>query len=273
MAEIVDQVPAPVLARHSSGTQHLPRSPCRPLRPHLRREAVLGGGRVRCATARGAWLRFRASARPRLRDRAPCTRVRRFGLPGHGRRLQRRPGGGSPPERPRRLSSIVKTCASSISGASASTRSPASSTRRDPQSNQGVVAGAGGRSSSPGACGAPWLSSSCTPRPCCVMGCPCGLLAGIRHRDLCWPCILEVQLDLRADVMHVADELFELAPEGSLLDHSTEEQANRYFTSEGMRAPTSSAGLRGVAFVPAYVDSADIDDSVWHVLAVGKAED
>ena len=85
--------------------------------------------------------------------------------------------------------------------------------------------------------------------------------------------ISEVELDLRADVMRVSYELFELAPEGSLLDHSTEEHANRYFTSEGMRALMSSAGLRAVAFVPAYLDSADIDDSVWHVLAVGKAEE
>jgi SAM-dependent methyltransferase len=85
--------------------------------------------------------------------------------------------------------------------------------------------------------------------------------------------ISEVELDLRHDVMRVSYELFELAAEGDLLDHSTEEHANRYFTSEGMRALMSSAGLRAVAFVPAYVDSADIDDSVWHVLAVAKAED
>jgi SAM-dependent methyltransferase len=85
--------------------------------------------------------------------------------------------------------------------------------------------------------------------------------------------ISEVELDLPRDLMLVSYELFELGADGVLLDHSTEEQVNRYFTAEGMRTLMSAAGLRTVALLPAYVDSAAIDDGAWHVLAVAKAEE
>lgn len=79
-----------------------------------------------------------------------------------------------------------------------------------------------------------------------------------------------VELDVRRDLMQVSYELFELDTDGGLRGHSTEEQANRYFTVEGMRALMWCAGLRIAAAVPAYADADAIDDTAWHVLMVGK---
>lgn len=80
--------------------------------------------------------------------------------------------------------------------------------------------------------------------------------------------ISEVELDLGGDLMRVSYELFELAVDGALRDHFVEQQANRYFTPEGMRALMAAAGLSVVALVPAYRTTEVIDDSAWHLLVL-----
>jgi SAM-dependent methyltransferase len=82
--------------------------------------------------------------------------------------------------------------------------------------------------------------------------------------------ISETRLDLERDVMHVSYELFDLDADGALREHWIEEHANRFFTAPAFRALVARAGLGAVDIRPAYVDTGEIDDSVWHLIAIVK---
>jgi SAM-dependent methyltransferase len=79
--------------------------------------------------------------------------------------------------------------------------------------------------------------------------------------------ISQTRLDEIRSVMEVEFELLELRANGTY-DRWLESQTNRYFGEAEMRVLLEDAGLRLKGFVPAYLDGGDINESVFHVLAV-----
>jgi SAM-dependent methyltransferase len=79
--------------------------------------------------------------------------------------------------------------------------------------------------------------------------------------------ITATRLDETRSLMHVEFELLELRADGTY-DRWLESQTNRYFSQAEMRALLEAVGLRLRRFVPAYLDREDIDEDVFHVLAL-----
>jgi ubiquinone/menaquinone biosynthesis C-methylase UbiE len=80
--------------------------------------------------------------------------------------------------------------------------------------------------------------------------------------------VSETRLDVARGLMTVAYELLELEPGGAGYRSASEEQTNRFFSLEEMRALMSTAGLEVRRFLPAYEDGEAIDESTFHVIAV-----
>ena len=79
--------------------------------------------------------------------------------------------------------------------------------------------------------------------------------------------ISETRLDETRGLMDVEFELLELRADGTY-DRWLDSQTNRYFSQAEMRALLEAAGLHLRGFVPAYLDAENIDEDVFHVLAV-----
>jgi SAM-dependent methyltransferase len=84
--------------------------------------------------------------------------------------------------------------------------------------------------------------------------------------------ISESHLELDRQLLRVGYELVELKSDGTYA-RSIEEQANRYFSVEEMRALLANAGLAADLFVPAYEEDGPITDRSWHILALAHPSD
>jgi SAM-dependent methyltransferase len=79
----------------------------------------------------------------------------------------------------------------------------------------------------------------------------------------------ETRLDPARGVMTVGYDVVELRADGTY-ERSREEQSNRFFGVEEMRALMALAGLEVERFAPAYRDGGAIDDDTFHVIALAR---